>query len=115
MKLLTIMMILTLFTIESKADLTVNSLFKYGINGYTESGGGQNSSSSSSSTTKNHGITTSTSSNSSTTSSNVTVDNRYQLTPGIGFEVSPHNDGIALGAGYYFDNTFQMSLGYKLF
>jgi len=111
MKVIMITILILFLTSIANAGLTINTLWKYGVNGYSESGVSQSSSQSSSIKTKK--TTTSTSSSSSVDTLN--VDNRYQITPGIGFEVSPQYDGVVLGAGYYFDNTVQMNLGWKLF
>lgn len=109
MKVLFLMIMM--ITNTSKADLTVNTLWKYGINGYSESGINQSSSQSTTTSSKKTTVT-----NTNSTSWNtLSVTDRFAITPGLGFEVSPHDEGMCVGAGYYFDNTVQMNLGWKLF
>lgn len=92
----------------SKADFTVNTLWKYGVNGYKTSG--NNTSTSSTQQTAKNKFTSS-----SNSVNNETVQSTSQLVPGLGFEVSTRNDGPVVGLGYYLDNTIQMNLGWKIF
>lgn len=110
-------LILSLIVIANtaQAGLTLNTLWKYGVNGYEASGVNQSSSNSSSSNTGKGKKQVSVSNSTSNSINTLDIDNRYQIVPGIGFEVSPQYDGVCIGAGYYFDNTIQMSLGWKLF
>lgn len=106
MKILMMITILCLTNL-AKADVVINTLYKYGPNGYEASG----TNSSSSSTVKT-GTNKYTTTNSST--NGMKVSDRYQLIIGAGIEYVPSGSGLSLGVGYYMDKTAQMSLGWKL-
>lgn len=114
MKIILLITSILILTNTAKADLVINTLWKYGVNGYTDTGKSTSSSQSNANLTRNHGVLIGTSSTTSSSVNTLNVDNRYQVTPGIGFEALPHEYGVCIGAGYYFDNTVQMSLGWKL-
>lgn len=90
----------------SKADVIINGLMKYGVTGYSAEGVSQ----SSSQTVKKgkHKYTTT-----STSTNTLRVSEEKGFVPGLGFQVVPSDSGVCVGAGYYTDDTVEMSLGWK--
>ena len=115
--------LLALTATLAKADYLFSLTGKYGANGYTTSGNSgvatstTNSSSTDTTVNNGHHTTTSTTNSSSSTNSpynTTTVGNRYQVVPGLRLQTLPDSiGGLSVGAGYYFDNTIEGSIGIR--
>lgn len=88
-----------------KADIIINALVKVGPNGYKSAG---NYTSETYNYQKNK-----VKESWSYTEDTRSVSNRYGITPGVGIQYVPHGSGVAVGIGYYFDETGAGSLGWK--
>ena len=108
-------LLVAFFTFMSmvKADVILSVTGKYGPNGYDTKTTNNNVTSSTTSTvTKKHVSSTSTSTV-TMPDSDVTATNHYQLVPGLRLQTVPEPWGLSVGVGYYFDNTFEGSLGIR--
>jgi hypothetical protein len=94
----------------ANADCLFSLTSKYGPNGYVASGSNSVSSSSISSGTCAH----CSSSSSNSTTNNLSISNRYEVTPGLRLQTIPDSvGGLSMGMGYYFDNTVEASVGIR--
>lgn len=87
---------------------------KYGPNGYNTSTTTSNVNSTLTNTVTKNNVSSTSTATTSVPSNSTTVTNRYQAVPGLRLQTIPDSmGGLSVGAGYYFDNTLEASIGIR--